>query len=556
MASVAQRAAVSASSVSQIASSARNASSRPTATCHVASLRVHLGSDFVSKSASSAFQGVRITLAKSQSSRNSRSASRAVVVAAGGSAKLPSMNELPLLSYINQQGRIVPPVDPGTTASVFAVLDKNKKVQYIGFSKDVRNSLRTLMGRRPEFCYYYKLYNLSTMDQQQMIDIRAQWFSEMGIPPLGNTDPIQRGYWERPADAGSISERGKVAAAQSKAKTLLQMMADRGLKEEMEYDPKLIEEGKCDVLPVCLLTRTHCHPLTHLHSPSPTHSLSLLLALSLTTSLHSLTHSLTRSSSLLRDQGLSTRTIACRRCFRARLATSNCLTSIPHLNAVPRQSFHALLHCTQFSILSMVYVSMRTLPPFPLPPPLLPSLLHCTQFSILSMSKSQSAEELAAAAAEQEASAARVVHITETAPSGEVIEFDLTTDNKIKTNGGWMYDIYVTKDDKETRHRIVLGRVYSEAVNLPEDAVISRIIAFLLHKKIPRQTEGVLSSEQFPINYFAVSEVAQKFEDLGEWFPGGDLPDSYWRFNRIHEYGNVTAPVSTQEAPQLYSPKY
>ncbi|CAI5952118.1 unnamed protein product [Closterium sp. NIES-64] len=455
MASVAQRAAVAASSVSQIASSARNASSRPTATCHVASPRVHLGSDFVSKSASSAFQGVRITLAKSQSSRNSRSATRAVVVAAGGSAKLPSLNELPLLSYINQQGRIVPPVEPGTTASVFAVLDKNKKVQYIGFSKDVRNSLRTLMGRRPEFCYYYKLYNLSTMDQQQMIDIRAQWFSEMGIPPVGNTDPVQRGYWERPADAGSISERGKVAAAQSKAKTLLQMMVDRGLKEEMEYDPKLIEEGKCDVLP----------------------------------------------------------------------------------------------------------------------------------------SKSQSAEELAAAAAEQEASAARVVHISETAPSGEVIEFDLTMDAKIKTNGGWMYDLYVTKDDKETRHRIVLGRVYSEAVNLPEDAVIARIIAFLLddketrhrivlgrvhseavnlpedaviariiafllYKRIPRQTEGVLTSDQFPINYFAVSEVAQKFAELGEWFPGGDLPDNYWRFNRIHEYGNVTAPVSTQEAPQLYSPKY
>ncbi|CAI7908436.1 unnamed protein product [Closterium sp. NIES-53] len=265
------------------------------------------------------------------------------------------------------------------------------------------------------------------------------------------------------------------------------------------------------------------------------------------------------------------------------------LSPFPHLFSLPfsiapsSQSFQWYTSPCNPSLLSPspFPVSFPSPSPFfPPPPP---------------QSKSQSAEELAAAAAEQEASAARVVHITETAPSGEVIEFDLTTDNKIKTNGGWMYDIYVTKDDKETRHRIVLGRVYSEAVNLPEDAVISRIIAFLLvsfdfeivesgaekggrvyseavnlpedaviariiafllHKKIPRQTEGVLSSEQFPINYFAVSEVAQKFEDLGEWFPGGDLPDSYWRFNRIHEYGNVTAPVSTQEAPQLYSPKY
>lgn len=55
----------------------------------------------------------------------------------------------------------------------------------------------------------------------------------MGIAPVGNTDPVQRAMWEKPADAGSISERGKAAAGQSKAKTLLQMMVDRGLKEEV-----------------------------------------------------------------------------------------------------------------------------------------------------------------------------------------------------------------------------------------------------------------------------------------------------------------------------------
>jgi len=32
-----------------------------------------------------------------------------------------------------------------------------------------------------------------------------------------------------------------------------------------------------------------------------------------------------------------------------------------------------------------------------------------------------------------------------------------------------------------------------------------RTLAFLLWKKLPRQTEGVLSSEQFGINYFSIS---------------------------------------------------
>ncbi len=51
--------------------------------------------------------------------------------------------------------------------------------------------------------------------------------------PPGNTDPAQKALWEQPGDAGSISERGRAAAAMSKAKGNLQMMADRGLKEEV-----------------------------------------------------------------------------------------------------------------------------------------------------------------------------------------------------------------------------------------------------------------------------------------------------------------------------------
>ena len=47
-------------------------------------------------------------------------------------------------------------------------------VQYIGFSKDVRNSLRTLMGRRPELCYYFKVFNLDKLDQTQMLAARQQ----------------------------------------------------------------------------------------------------------------------------------------------------------------------------------------------------------------------------------------------------------------------------------------------------------------------------------------------------------------------------------------------
>lgn len=54
------------------------------------------------------------------------------------------------------QGYIDPEVPEGTEASVFAIFDQNKKLQYVGFSKDFRNSLRTVFGRRPDKVFYHK----------------------------------------------------------------------------------------------------------------------------------------------------------------------------------------------------------------------------------------------------------------------------------------------------------------------------------------------------------------------------------------------------------------
>ena len=107
-----------------------------------------------------------------------------VVSASVTLAELPSLNDIPLTTYINNQGRIIPPVEAGTQASVFAVFDANKKIQYVGFSKDVRNSLRTLMGRRAELCYFYKIYNLKELDQKVMVDIRKHVSKSLPCPLL------------------------------------------------------------------------------------------------------------------------------------------------------------------------------------------------------------------------------------------------------------------------------------------------------------------------------------------------------------------------------------
>eukprot|EP00243_Klebsormidium_subtile_P004783 TRINITY_DN18939_c0_g1_i1.p1 TRINITY_DN18939_c0_g1~~TRINITY_DN18939_c0_g1_i1.p1 ORF type:complete len:432 (+),score=103.11 TRINITY_DN18939_c0_g1_i1:146-1441(+) len=332
----------------------------------------------------------------------------------GGDEKLPSLNELPLTSFIDQSGYINPPVEKNTEASVFAVLDEAKKVQYIGFSKDVRNSLRTLLGRRPDKCHYYKLHNLSVLDQQRMIEIRNSWSSELGLPPPGNADPYQKNMWEKPVDAGSISERGMAAAGASKAKALLGEMQARGLKEEMIYDPALLERGRCDILP----------------------------------------------------------------------------------------------------------------------------------------SKQKSAEELQAAVDLEVERKSNERHVSAVAIDGEQIEFDITFTMKYKTNGGWMYDVSVSHQDRVTTHRVLLGQPMIDLTKLEPEVIIERTFAYLLSKKIARQTEGLLHSETFPINYFSVSEVEQWFDDFKIMFDNQELVGNYWRFNRLYDYGAGYSDSNPELGPQ------
>lgn len=59
------------------------------------------------------------------------------------------------------QGLIQPLIPQGSEAAVFAVYNDRKQLQYVGFSKDLYNSLRTLLGRRPDKAFFYKYGYLS-----------------------------------------------------------------------------------------------------------------------------------------------------------------------------------------------------------------------------------------------------------------------------------------------------------------------------------------------------------------------------------------------------------
>jgi len=339
---------------------------------------------------------------------------RAASQSAGGNqvaSSSDSLDSLPFKSFITSDGEIDPDQKDDAQSSVFAVFDQAKQLQFIGFSKNLRNSLRTVLGRQVEFCFFYKHVDFSEVDQEAMTKVRDAWVEENhGMPP-GNT-AAKRLLWQQPINAGGVSERGKLVAAKQQLETILKKLKQRGVREEFVVNEDMLAEGKVDFLPAKELTEEE-------KQRKEEHKRRILEA------------------------------------------TKDCSTVI----------------------------------------------------------------------------------------DGVKEDFTIFFESIFNANGGAMVDVVVTKDDLATKHRVIMGEEYIEAVNLPPQEIAEATFAFLLSKKVQRHTEGILTSNQFPINYFALSTVEQWYDDFALTFEETKLPgeNKFWRFNRIHEYGDKWSALAVNQ---------
>ena len=79
---------------------------------------------------------------------------------------------------------------------------------------------------------------------------------------------------------------------------------------------------------------------------------------------------------------------------------------------------------------------------------------------------------------------------------GEPAQFEIFFANTIPTNGGLMYDLTIMYEELETRHRMILGKEYYEQFNMDPQQCVVMAFTFLLQKKEPRHTEGVVTSPE------------------------------------------------------------
>jgi hypothetical protein len=118
-------------------------------------------------------------------------------------------------------------------AGVYAVLDRDRQTQYIGYSRNIALSLRghlTQLGE--EICAFVKVQPFTFPRRDEMEALKHQWIAELGSTPSGNT--TNSDLWASTVGSAAIaamSEAERQAYDEKKLK-LRKAMADGNLAAE------------------------------------------------------------------------------------------------------------------------------------------------------------------------------------------------------------------------------------------------------------------------------------------------------------------------------------
>ena len=173
--------------------------------------------------------------------------------------EIPSLSSLEYLPYIAEDGCIIE--DVREKIGVYAIFDRERQMQYVGYSRDVYLSLKQHLIRQPEKCYWIKLQTITRPSRKVLEDIASAWIAQNGTTPQGNdrnssvwTEPIdanpamtesEKAQYEQNDELGQTKIRKKVARRVEAE--IQQQLSDRGVKMNIRFNPKLKEKGLLDL---------------------------------------------------------------------------------------------------------------------------------------------------------------------------------------------------------------------------------------------------------------------------------------------------------------------
>jgi hypothetical protein len=172
---------------------------------------------------------------------------------------IPALASLEYIPYIDASGQL--PEQFQGKVGVYAIFDRDRILQYVGYSRDVDFSLKQHLIRQPQNCYWLKVQTIDRPSRTILESIRDAWSAENGSVPNGNA--TQEAKWTQPIDArvamtaeeqasfASTDELGQSKILKNAARRiesqLLSELESRGVQIQIRFNPKLKEKGLLDL---------------------------------------------------------------------------------------------------------------------------------------------------------------------------------------------------------------------------------------------------------------------------------------------------------------------
>lgn len=174
---------------------------------------------------------------------------------------ISSLATLEYIAYIDDNGQL--PEQFQSKIGVYAIFDREKVLQFVGYSRDVYLSLKQHLVRQPQNCYWIKVQTIERPSRAILENIENAWIAENNSVHLGNAE--QKEKWTQPIDAKAvmtpeeqanyenplIDEMAQVKIMKNVARRveaeILEVLQARGLQLQIRFNPKLKEEGLLDL---------------------------------------------------------------------------------------------------------------------------------------------------------------------------------------------------------------------------------------------------------------------------------------------------------------------
>ncbi|MDJ0555624.1 MAG: GIY-YIG nuclease family protein [Microcoleaceae cyanobacterium MO_207.B10] len=175
--------------------------------------------------------------------------------------QIPNLSNLEYLPYIDQEGKL--PLSLQGKIGVYGIFDEEKQLLFVGYSRDVYQSLRQHLVRQPKSCYWLKVQTIERPNRTILEEIKAAWIAENNSLPVGNNGESAK--WNQAIDAKQemteteivkyqdplIDEVAKEKLLKNVARRveaeILAVLEARGLQEYIRFNPKLKTSGLLDL---------------------------------------------------------------------------------------------------------------------------------------------------------------------------------------------------------------------------------------------------------------------------------------------------------------------